>query len=136
MNASCHDANTASIVSGLCAGKNSCTFTANDPTFKDPCPLVLKRFAAKVKCKANTPTHVFDYDITVPVGSTGSVVLPTFGAATSSVQITESGSAVWAKGAFVAGVAGVTGAASEHDATGDNIRITVGSGDYHFAVLA
>ena len=64
--------------------------------------------------------------ISIPVGSTASVVLP----AKESSAVTESGKAVWKDGKFVSGSAGVKNAEVEQD----NIVIEVSSGNYLFEI--
>ena len=65
---------------------------------------------------------------TVPANSVGTTVVPLFGEAPADVNVTEGGVPVWAKGTYVAGVAGVLGAA----VTGAGIEIHHGSGTYRF----
>jgi alpha-L-rhamnosidase len=65
-------------------------------------------------------------EMVIPVGSEAEIILPKLGL--KSVAVTESGKPVWAKDAFQAGVAGVTGA-SQTDRT---VVIQAGSGRYVF----
>jgi alpha-L-rhamnosidase len=65
-------------------------------------------------------------EVVIPVGSEAEIILPKLGL--KSVAVTESGKPVWAKDAFQAGVAGVTGA-SQTDRT---VVIQAGSGRYVF----
>ena len=80
----------------------------------------------------------FNYSVTVPLGSTASVVISTFGrsAADSALQVTEGDHAtpIWTQGAYVPGVPGVTGAANQTDLGGEYVAVEVGSGDYNFQV--
>ncbi len=124
--------------------------SVTDDVFGDPCLLVVKHLTAKLTCGAPNSTSTasssqqqqpnavsyppFTYNVSVPAGSSGSVVMPTFGSAAGGLVIAESGQAVWSGGAFVAGVAGVFSAKVETDATGSNVRFEIGSGDYSFSV--
>lgn len=69
--------------------------------------------------------------MTVPVGATASVVVPTIVAA-STAAVTESGVTVWASNAFVPGDAGVSSGAAGSD--GVSVVFAVGSGAYTFVV--
>ena len=86
------------------------------------------------------PIEQFTYTITVPLGSTASVVLPTFGAGTTdpSLTITEGGQQVWAGGKYVPGTAGagVVNATAGRDAGGAFVAVEVGSGSYSFKVVS
>eukprot|EP00750_Incisomonas_marina_P020197 INCI3819.1.p1 GENE.INCI3819.1~~INCI3819.1.p1 ORF type:complete len:646 (+),score=85.21 INCI3819.1:1504-3441(+) len=138
INASCHANTSKSIVEAACLGKNNCTVDVDDTVFGDPCLDVQKVLSAQLTCSPakGEGALAFTYRVTVPVGSTGSVILPTMGVdPTKGVTVTEGGSAVWQDGSFVAGGAvGVGAAEILTDATGQNIKFAVGSGDYDFAV--
>lgn len=69
----------------------------------------------------------------VPVAATATVVLP-YAKATpaGSVTVTEGGTTVWANGAYVPGVPGVTGASLLADVPA--VAVAVGSGDFAFAL--
>src|SRR5207237_1137177 len=47
---SCNANNSSSVVSSACLGKSSCSVTANNATFGDPCRGVAKRLYAQVSC--------------------------------------------------------------------------------------
>jgi len=64
--------------------------------------------------------------LTVPPGATATLVLPG-----ATAGVTEGGAPVWAGGAFVPGVPGVTGAAL----VGGALRVELGSGEYAFAAV-
>ena len=168
INASCHANTSKSIVEAACLGKNNCTVDVDDTVFGDPCLDVQKVLSAQLTCSPakGEGALAFTYRVTVPVGSTGSVILPTMGVDPTKgaypyrvslmgkerfesrrlahaqhgfgivgVTVTEGGSAVWQDGSFVAGGAvGVGAAEILTDATGQNIKFAVGSGDYDFAV--
>lgn len=136
INASCHSNKTTAVLEAACKGKNECVVPVQDTAFGDPCFDVKKMLKAKLACKPSGASKVtrFTYSIGVPTGSTGSVVLPTFGAAIADVDIAEAGTLVFTKGAFVSGVTGVQAAAAETDATGQNVRVAVTSGAYDFTV--
>jgi alpha-L-rhamnosidase len=67
-------------------------------------------------------------EVTIPVGSEAEIYLPKLGRA--SVVVRESGKAVWAKDAFQAGAAGLTGAKQTDQA----VVLQTGSGRYVFEV--
>ena len=114
----------------MCLGKSTCSVPASDQLFTDPCFNVSKHLAVQVECSGGTSaTPVFTYAVTVPVGSTATVVLSAFGGGAKS-EVTESGTAVWSKGAYVPGAAGITGATCD----GKSIGVSVGSGRYVFTV--
>jgi len=135
---------TIAVVEKDCVGKASCDITVSSQTFGgDPCFGTKKFLDVEIKCSGGTgPTAAalqFTYTVTVPSGSTASVVLPTFGAKSSDTLLTvnEGGVAVWAKGAFVgSSVDGVVSAAAGSDLSGPNVAVEVGSGTYTFTVFA
>ncbi|MHC4199007.1 MAG: family 78 glycoside hydrolase catalytic domain, partial [Planctomycetota bacterium] len=67
--------------------------------------------------------------VAIPVGATATVSIPTPGREAAMVTVTEGGGAVWRDGAFVAGVAGVTGGRQDEGF----VTLEVGSGSYEFA---
>jgi hypothetical protein len=72
-------------------------------------------------------------NVTIPVGSTGSVYLSTLGTAVTNLLIKESGTTIWQNGAATGSVTGVT---FDHvQGTGSQAYVvwTVGSGSYQFA---
>ena len=141
---SCDAKLSVALLTKLCVGKPSCAVTVDSTTFGgDPCFGTKKHLDVAIQCsKAPKPTGPgplqFTYTVTVPTGSSASVVLPTFGAkaADAALAIQEGGVNVWAGGKFVAGVAGVVGAAAGADAAGPHIAIEIGDGDYVFTVFA
>lgn len=130
----CSSTVSKAVVEKLCVGKSSCTFDATTQTFGgDPCFDVTKRLAVKVSC--TEPSHsglpVFEYSVVVPTGSIATVSLPQFGSKMATVA--EANGVVWKSGAYVPGVAGVTGASV--DAL-ESVVVSVGSGSYTFTVFA
>lgn len=49
----CHADSSSSVVRALCAGKSSCTLTASNATFGDPCNGTAKSLTAEVSCDQN-----------------------------------------------------------------------------------
>ena len=138
---SCHANNSLAAVEAICAGKTSCAVPATTRFFNgDPCVGRPKRLAIHVQCSGKRvgPQLRFTYDVTVPVGSTATVVLPTFGVDPSndSVEVTEGGSVVWSKGTFVgpsAAPSGVEAASAAGDGSADGrVEVVVGGGSYRF----
>ena len=140
---SCNSNSSVSVVEKACIGKHSCAVSADSTTFGgDPCFDTLKKLAVSAECSGSTESVLkFSYDVSVPVGSTATVVLPTFGSSPTdaAVAIDESGQPVWEKGAFQPGSAptGVTGASAGKDsAGGPTVEIEIGSGNYNFQLYA
>ena len=130
INSSCHAADSLAVVSAACVGKAECKLQALTSAFggQDPCLDVVKRLAVALEGPCSGPS--FQLQATVPAGATAVVRVPT-PLASAAVTITEGGAAVWRAGAFVPGVAGISGGA----AVADGIAFAVGSGAYSFAVL-
>ena len=77
------------------------------------------------------PSILFFYGVTVPMGSIATVVLPTMGH--PSATIDEANLTVWGAGKFVGGgISGVRGGSA--DAEGGTVSIEVGGGSYSFRV--
>ena len=49
-NGACNGTNSLSVVDSLCSNLNSCTFTANNATFTDPCVGTIKNMAVVASC--------------------------------------------------------------------------------------
>ena len=67
-------------------------------------------------------------DVTIPANTSATVSLP--GGGTGPFTIQESGKPVWSNGAYISGVAGISGAS----VNGDRVELQVGSGTYSFRV--
>ena len=133
INSTCHAPTSAAVVSRLCVGKGACTIPADTATFgPDPCFDTPKRLA--VALSGSCATTLYHLDTTVPVGSTASVRVPTLTASPAVATITEGGVTVWAAGAFVPGVPGLTSAAAGAD--GKSVVFAAGSGSYAFVAAA
>jgi hypothetical protein len=52
----CHAATSETMVASLCVGRSSCTLTASNSTFGDPCNSVVKNLAVEVSCVVGEPT--------------------------------------------------------------------------------
>jgi hypothetical protein len=133
---SCDAKNTTKVVEAACAGKPACDLEVSDTVFGDPCFNTEKHLAVQATC---TTATLFEYRLRVPVGSSAAVHLPSFGVAAGDLTVTASASgfdgalsAVFAKGAFVAGVDGVIDA--RFDAPSGAAVVNVASGEYKFAV--
>jgi len=126
---SCHANTTQQIVESACLGKSSCSVEVSSKAFGgDPCFGTKKNLAASVSCKGEFSGFSFSYNVTVPVGSKGSVTLPTMGMSQSDVVVRESSVTVWKSGKYMPGVSGISGASGGPD----GIRIEVGSGSFVF----
>lgn len=92
----------------------------------------MKHLDVQVECTLSA----FTFDVTVPTNARATVMMPYgAGANASSLSVTEGspGVPVWASGAYVPGVPGVTGASN--DATNGAIAVLVGSGSYSFSLV-
>jgi hypothetical protein len=131
VNSTCNAPDSAAVVEQLCVGKSQCAIGVNTTTFggTDPCLNTRKSLTAALvgSCVA----VVYSVDTTVPVGARALVRVPSRGIAPASIVVTEGGQTVWAAGAFVPGVAGISGAA----VTADGIQFDCGSGTYSFQVV-
>ena len=67
-------------------------------------------------------------DVTIPANTAATVSLP--GSGTGPFTIQESGTTVWSGGAYISGVAGLSGASLN----GSRVEVQVGSGTYRFRV--
>jgi alpha-L-rhamnosidase len=85
-----------------------------------------------VACTWKRSPGTINLDVTVPVNSTATVVIPKPEEATD-LLVREGEGVIWEKGKYAAGVPGVSGA-SQGD--GGDIAIEVGSGDYSFTLTA
>ena len=72
-------------------------------------------------------------NVTIPVGSTGSVYLPVLGNLTTNLVVSESGTTLWRQGAVSGASTGVTFAQVQGAGAQTCLVWTVGSGSYQFA---
>jgi hypothetical protein len=121
----CHSANTSSIISSACVGKQSCTVTANTAAFGDPCYGSTKWLQAQVLCSATSSVTA---TFSVPTNKIATVAFPLL--TLSQVTLKETGGAVWSNGQYQSGVAGVSGASI--DSKTNTLRVNIGSGNYSF----
>jgi len=131
-NASCDAPGAAAAVAALCVGKSACTISVTTEALAggvDPCPNVTKH--AIVALEGACADVLYSVAATVPVGARARVRVPTRGRGAAAATVEEGGARVWAAGAFVPGVPGVSAAA----AVGDAIEFSVGSGAYDFVVM-
>jgi uncharacterized protein GlcG (DUF336 family) len=68
-------------------------------------------------------------NVTIPANTSATVSLP--GSGTGPVMITEGGKPLWSDGAYVGGVAGISGASEKRE----RIDVALGSGTYSFSVI-
>ena len=81
-----------------------------------------------------------ELNVTIPIGSKGTVRIPLVAAAGhvgASVTVKEGGVTVWADGAYVAGVKGISAAKLDRGPglEGEGVVFTVLSGTYAFALI-
>jgi len=119
----CHAESSQRVVENFCLGKSSCSVPAEDATFGDPCPNVIKWLYFQVE---GCSSFVYTLGITVPVNSLASVAVPK--RALSDISIFESNQLVWQNNKFVPGVPGVVSGLDQ----ADRVIFEVGSGSYQF----
>jgi len=134
----CDAANSTAIVAAACVGQTSCTIDVSTALFGDPCYDTVKHLAAALACPVGAAGVALA--VTVPTGARATVRVPfPAGTALGNATVLEGGAPVWARGAYVPGVAGVLGArpGSEDLAGGDaTVDVEVGSGSYAFTSSA
>ena len=150
-NASCSSASTSvKGVENLCVGHPACrlalTNGVDDGLFDgghDPCFKVPKRLGVAVACVGKSTSagaaspaapRAFEWNVTLPTGSAGHVVVPLLGADASAVTITVDGThVVWKNGAFVegSGAEGVRSGKVERD----GVALSCGGGRYAINML-
>eukprot|EP00937_MAST-01D_sp_MAST-1D-sp2_P002214 g2214.t1 len=143
INETCTTPGSKAVVEAACVGKQSCAIGVTVKKFGDRCLDVPKRLAAAVSCVSHaTPPpaplpvgpRAFDWNVSVPIGSTATVHVPLLGASASAVDITVDGTQggtrqpVWSHGSFVTGSDGVLTAR----ALGDAVVFSCVSGAYRF----
>ena len=131
VNSTCNAPDSVAVVEKLCVGKSKCVIDVNTTTFggTDPCFKTHKSLLTALV--GSCVSVVFSVDAAVPVGARALIRVPSRGVAPSSIVITEGGQKVWANGAFVPGVAGISGAA----VTADGIQFDCGSGSFSFELI-
>jgi hypothetical protein len=77
--------------------------------------------------------HQATLNVTLPVGSTGSVYLPILGGLTTNLTVSESGVTLWQKSAVAGAATGVSFAQVQGSGAQTHLVWTVGSGSYQFA---
>jgi alpha-L-rhamnosidase len=143
----CDHPNSTAVVTALCVGKSVCTIPLDPQTFGDPkvgpdsswCPKPPPGFkgpqlAVAMSKDSCDGTVVLTVKGSIPVGGRALFVLP-IGAATADAVavLSDNSSVVFQGGKYVAGVAGVGGAAISAD--GAHVDVITSSGNYEFTVL-
>jgi hypothetical protein len=110
---SCDSPNSTSVTAAACVGRMSCSVPVSSASFGgDPCLGTSKQYSAQLTCGPPAPGSVpgIAMQIGVPGNARATVRVPFAANASSTAAVFEGGAPVFAKGAFVPGVAGVTGA--------------------------
>ena len=129
---SCDAASSVAVVTAACVGKSQCSVPATNAAFGgDPCADVLKHLA--VLMEGDCAVVKYAVSTQVPLGSVADVVVSTMGAGAASAVIYEGNATVWASGAYVPGVDGVTGA--EAAGNGNDVVVHTLSGRYAFKIV-
>eukprot|EP00043_Microstomoeca_roanoka_P006639 m.64551 g.64551 ORF g.64551 m.64551 type:complete len:1035 (+) comp13499_c0_seq1:75-3179(+) len=125
----CSSSSSVGVVTSACIGKSNCSILADNSVFGgDPCYGTVKRLAVQALGCANAPP-TYTHTVTVPVGSTASVYVPTFGFQTA--RLSEGSSVIFANGAFLPGTQGVTNV----QLSGNDLVVSIGSGTYAFTLF-
>lgn len=127
----CNAPTSLSTARELCVGKRQCTLYANDTQFGgvDPCHGRRKELIVVASCTASCETR-FELNVSVPVGSNATVLLPTRAASGSHV-VKEAGIAIYRDGMFLPTVEGVASVRS----VSAGLEVITGGGRYLFALL-
>lgn len=132
--AACNAKSSRSVVEKACLGHRSCTLYANTSQFggADPCPGTPKRLAVVARC-AGGCRRSFGLNVTVPIGSSATITLPTSSGGHAPAKITESGVTFYRGGSFLPGTAEGVRAARAIDG-GGGFEVQVGGGAYVFVL--
>eukprot|EP00026_Physarum_polycephalum_P001347 Phypoly_transcript_01348.p1 GENE.Phypoly_transcript_01348~~Phypoly_transcript_01348.p1 ORF type:complete len:1101 (+),score=156.84 Phypoly_transcript_01348:66-3368(+) len=123
----CYTPTAHKAVEAHCVGKSSCNFLAHEDVLgTSACAAeTFKRVYVQARCSKATATSL-SLQASIPVGSTGNVVLPTLGL--SSVQVNINGQSAWSNSKYIAGAEGI----SNGWVAGTNLVFVAGSGEYAF----
>lgn len=126
-NSTCNANTSVPLLAAACVGKNKCSISVSDDVFGDPCYDVVKHFNARLA--GSCEQVVIQQAVTFPANTAGAIVVAVGNASTATIS--ESGTTVWVAGAYVPGVAGITGAR----AVTSGVEFSVGSGEFLFHAL-
>jgi hypothetical protein len=83
------------------------------------------------------PKPGYTLNVRIPFGQTAELDLPIVASlemSAGTVAVAESSKSVWARGAYVPGVEGITRATMSNDFGVPTVRVMLGSGNYAFVV--
>jgi alpha-L-rhamnosidase len=86
-----------------------------------------------------SPKTSYTLNVRIPFGQTAEVDLPvvaSLGMSAGTIAVAESSKSVWARGAYVAGVDGITRATMSNELGVPAVRVVLGSGNYAFVVTS
>jgi len=135
----CSSANSVDIVSRACIGKNSCSVPATNANFGDPCFGTVKYLAASALCGGQVPKPGYTLNVRIPFGQNAELDLPIVASlemSAGTATVAESSKSVWARGAYVPGVEGITRATMSNEFGVPAVRVVLGSGNYAFVVTS
>ena len=130
----CHVEESITVVEKLCLGKNKCQVPTDADFWGDPCPGMTKWLSVAVQCQTegtDKPDYKFSSiqaDVSVPVGSKGTVFLPAYGK--RQLKVWESDELMWGEGRMVGAVEGVLSA--QWIPHSDALKVDLASGSYSF----
>jgi alpha-L-rhamnosidase len=81
----------------------------------------------------------YTLNVQIPFGQAAELDLPvvaSLGMSAGTIAVAESSKSVWARGAYVAGVEGITRATMSNESGVPAVRVVLGSGNYAFAVTS
>ena len=76
---SCHNTKSKEIIEHLCLGKRSCRVPTDADYWGDPCPNEVKWLSVAVQCGSDYKYSSVRVNVSVPIGSKGSIFLPAHG---------------------------------------------------------
>eukprot|EP00456_Euglypha_rotunda_P030527 TRINITY_DN2378_c0_g2_i8.p1 TRINITY_DN2378_c0_g2~~TRINITY_DN2378_c0_g2_i8.p1 ORF type:complete len:384 (+),score=72.78 TRINITY_DN2378_c0_g2_i8:162-1154(+) len=125
---SCNAANSQSVISSACVGKQSCTVLANNTNFGgDPCYGTGKWLAAQVRCSVPSITSA---TINIPTNKVATVRFPLL--SITDANLKEGSGLVYSNGKYASGVSGISGA--QVNLTTNTLDVQIGSGAYSFVL--
>ena len=85
--------------------------------------------AGKVVSEWKKSADSFEYEVSIPANTTGTIVLPIFDF--KEVKLQENGTSIWEKGNYKNGIAGIRNVTEN----ADKLLVEVSSGSYHFKLF-
>ena len=131
----CHAKQSVDVVKKLCVGESLCLVPSGADFWGELCPGSSKWLIVAVECGAEGRSADYKYslieaEVSVPVGSKGTLFLPAHGK--KDLRVWEGKEVVWEGGKMAGGVEGILSwrwAVQE-----DSLQLELASGNYHFTM--